>query len=64
MLVSWGVEEAARRGLPAYLESTEAAHNVYLRHNFHDIEELVVDLGKWGMEKPERTWSMVNTQGC
>lgn len=64
MLVSWGVEEAARRGLPAYLESTEAAHNVYLRHDFYDIEELVVDLGKWGMEKPERTWSMVNTQGC
>ncbi|ROW01253.1 hypothetical protein VMCG_05991 [Cytospora schulzeri] len=63
MLVSWGVEEAARRDLPAYLESSEAAHNLYLKHQFQDMEELVLDFSKWGVEKPHRTWAMIRVQG-
>lgn len=63
MLVSWGVEEAAKRALPAYLESTVAGHSVYLRHNFRDVEELALDFSKWGLDRPERIWSMVNVEG-
>lgn len=63
MLISWGIEEAARRGLPAYLESSEAAHNLYLKHQFRDMEELVLDFSKWGAEKPHRTWAMIKVHG-
>lgn len=62
MLVSWGVEEAARRGLPAYLESSEAGHKLYLRHQFRDMEEIATNLGKWGLEKPLRSWAMINDE--
>ena len=62
MLISWGVDEAARRGLPAYLESSESGHNLYLKHQFRDVEELVTDFSKWGLEKPHRAWAMIRVQ--
>lgn len=37
MLVNWGVEEAKKLGLPAYLESSPAGHSLYLRSGFRDV---------------------------
>lgn len=39
MLVMWGVEEAKRRNLPAYLESSEEGHSLYLSCGFRDIDK-------------------------
>ncbi|KAK2597849.1 hypothetical protein N8I77_012608 [Diaporthe amygdali] len=60
MLTSRGVEEAARRGLPAYLESSEAAHQLYLSNGFQDLEELATDFSKWGLETPHKAWAMIH----
>ncbi|KAI0409421.1 acyl-CoA N-acyltransferase [Xylaria palmicola] len=48
MLVMWGVEEARRLGLPAFLESTEEGHSLYLSCGFRDIDIQTVDFTKWG----------------
>lgn len=60
MLTSLAIEEAARRGLPAYLESSEAAHHLYLKHGFKDLEELVTDFNSWGLKTPHRVWAMIH----
>lgn len=60
ILTSQAIEEAAKRGLPAYLESSEAAHQLYLKHGFKDLEELVTDFGKWGLKSPHRVWAMIH----
>ncbi|KAI0466460.1 acyl-CoA N-acyltransferase [Xylaria cf. heliscus] len=48
MLVMWGVEEAKRHGLPAFLESSPEGHSLYLSCGFRDIDKNVVDCTKWG----------------
>ncbi|KAH8160331.1 hypothetical protein CIB48_g7910 [Xylaria polymorpha] len=48
MLVMWGVEEAKRRNLPAYLESSEEGHSLYLSCGFRDIDKRTTDCTKWG----------------
>jgi GNAT superfamily N-acetyltransferase len=64
MLVSQAIEEAARRGLPAYLESSEAAHQLYLKHGFRDLEELTTDFSTWGLKTPHRVWAMIHDNGA
>lgn len=64
ILTSRAIEEAARRGLPAYLESSEAAHQLYLKHGFKDLEELTTDFSKWGLETPHRVWAMICDHGA
>lgn len=63
MLTSRGIEEAARRGLPMYLESSEVAHQLYLKHGFRDLEELTTDFSKWGLANPHRVWAMIKDHG-
>jgi len=66
MLVQACLAEAARLKLPAYLESSPAAHKLYLSCGFVDIEELSVDMTKHGMDDVSkfggdgihRTWAM------
>ncbi|KAI0448525.1 acyl-CoA N-acyltransferase [Xylaria acuta] len=48
MLVMWGVEEAKRLGLPAYLESSPEGHSLYLSCGFRDIDRQSIDCTKWG----------------
>lgn len=64
ILTSRAIEEAAHRGLPAYLESSEAAHQLYLKHGFKDLEELVTDFSKWGLETPHKVWAMIHDHGA
>lgn len=58
MLVNWGVDEAKKRGYPAYLESSDVAHGLYLKSGFRDLELLEIDLSKWGAKDLCRTWAM------
>ncbi|GAP83603.1 putative gnat family protein [Rosellinia necatrix] len=48
MLVMWGVEEAKRLGMPAFLESSVEGHSLYLSCGFYDIDVQSIDCTKWG----------------
>ncbi|KAI1357107.1 hypothetical protein F5Y01DRAFT_266775 [Xylaria sp. FL0043] len=38
MLIKWGIDEARKLGLPAYVESSRVGHDLYLRNGFRDID--------------------------
>ncbi|RYP76180.1 hypothetical protein DL771_002004 [Monosporascus sp. 5C6A] len=59
MLVKWGVEEAKRLGLPAFLESSEEGHSLYQKCGFRDLELQSLDFSKWGATKKLNTWAMI-----
>lgn len=59
LLLQKFVEEARQKGLPAYLDSSERAHELYLKHGFQDLEEVVTDFSPWGMTEPHRVWAMI-----
>ena len=59
MLVRWGVEEARRRGVPAYLESSEAGHSLYRKYGFRDLELQSLDFSRWGATQKHNTWAMI-----
>jgi GNAT superfamily N-acetyltransferase len=48
MLVMWGIEEAKKLGLPAYVESSVEGHSLYLSCGFRDVDKFLVDFTKWG----------------
>jgi len=48
MLVKWGVEKADAVGRKCYLESTPAAYPLYQRYGWADVDEIVLDLVKFG----------------
>ncbi|KAI8958560.1 acyl-CoA N-acyltransferase [Daldinia sp. FL1419] len=58
MLTKWGIEEAKKLGFVVYLESSSAAHSLYQKHGFRDIECATADLSKWGAPEEHKTWSM------
>ncbi|KAF2140462.1 uncharacterized protein K452DRAFT_359538 [Aplosporella prunicola CBS 121167] len=48
LLLRWGLEEARKRGLPAYLEATEEGKELYLKEGFRDVgDALVVRKEDW-----------------
>ncbi|KAI2618484.1 acyl-CoA N-acyltransferase [Hypoxylon sp. NC1633] len=59
MLVQWGVEEARRLGLIAYLDASEEGHLMYQKHGFRDIELLSLDMSQWGPTQKHNIWSMI-----
>ncbi|KAI1103305.1 acyl-CoA N-acyltransferase [Jackrogersella minutella] len=59
MLVRRAVEEARKLGMVAYLDSSEAGHELYKKCGFRDIECLSIDLSKWGATEMHRNWSMM-----
>ncbi|KAI1425384.1 acyl-CoA N-acyltransferase [Xylaria sp. FL1777] len=58
MLVNWGVEEAKKLGLPAYLEASTEGHSLYLRSGFRDIKIQSIDMTKWGKPDNHITYIM------
>ncbi|KAI7365150.1 hypothetical protein KC354_g5109 [Hortaea werneckii] len=50
MLVRWGCEKADERGMVAALMATEAGVGVYLKHDFHVLNETVLDLRPYGID--------------
>ncbi|KZL79382.1 acetyltransferase, partial [Colletotrichum incanum] len=58
-LMTPGMQEAVRLGVPVYLESSEPGHPLYTKAGFKDIEEHRVDFSKFGAELPHLTWAMI-----
>ena len=58
-MIKWGLEEATRLGLPAYLEASESGHELYRKFGFKDIDAFQVDFSKWGIDDVHTTWSML-----
>jgi hypothetical protein len=58
MLVQWGLDEAQKLSLPAYLESSPAGHNLYLSCGFSDVERMDIDLSEFGGSGIYSTWAM------
>ncbi|KAI9710702.1 MAG: hypothetical protein M1820_002535 [Bogoriella megaspora] len=44
MLVEWGVQQAKKEGIPAYLEAVPEAKSLYEKFGFKQIGEQIVDL--------------------
>lgn len=45
MLVKWGIEQATKHGIPAYLESTADAELLYNRQGFESVGQISTVLG-------------------
>lgn len=45
--------------IPAYLESSESGHSVYLKCGFRDLELQSLDFSKWGATGKHNTWAMI-----
>ncbi|KAK5624487.1 hypothetical protein RRF57_000203 [Xylaria bambusicola] len=58
MLVNWGVEEAKKLGLPAFLESSPAGHSLYQRFGFRDIDINLIDFTRFGKATNHTTYIM------
>ncbi|KAI1849266.1 hypothetical protein JX266_005227 [Neoarthrinium moseri] len=58
LLIKQVLEEAQRRNLMAYLESSEAGHSLYTGCGFKDVELHEVDMSKWGATETHKTWAM------
>ncbi|KAI8632247.1 acyl-CoA N-acyltransferase [Xylariaceae sp. FL1651] len=58
MLVMWGVEEAKKLGLPAFLNASQKGHLLYSSCGFRVIEKGSVDCTKWGMPAEHITYTM------
>lgn len=60
MLTRWGVNEAAKLGVPVFLQPSEGGHGLYLKSGFRDVEEPTLDMSRWGVNELLRTWAMVH----
>lgn len=58
-MMTWGMQEAVRLGIPAYLESSVPGHRLYQKVGFKDVEERRVDFSKFGMADPHINWAMI-----
>jgi hypothetical protein len=59
MLLKWGLDQADRAQLPAYLEASEAGKPLYARWGFEAIKEVVFDLSKYGGEGSDSNTIMI-----
>lgn len=50
MMLEWGLKEADRLGLPAYLEASPAGKPLYERYGFENVGEMTMDVRPWGGE--------------
>jgi GNAT superfamily N-acetyltransferase len=46
MLLKWGIDQAERNGARIFLSSMPAAHNLYLRYGWRDVDEIQLKLGE------------------
>ena len=51
MLLKWGIDHADRNGARIFLTSTPAAHKLYLKYGWRDVDELKLNLGEHGDEE-------------
>lgn len=50
ILIRYGLDAAERAGAKAFLEATPAAVGVYERYGWKGLDEIVMDLGDYGVE--------------
>lgn len=48
MLVEWGIEVAAKEGLPCWLQSTPQGYGLYSKCGFEDVGVMEIDMSKYG----------------
>ena len=49
LILKWGLEQARKAGVPAYLEAAPDAKHLYETHGFRQIGEQVTDCSPYGM---------------
>ncbi|KAK5111404.1 hypothetical protein LTR85_012178 [Meristemomyces frigidus] len=49
MLLDWGLEQAKKAGVPAYLEAVPQAMGLYAKHGFRDVGRHVTDCTPFGL---------------
>ena len=59
MLIRWGTDMADSLGIHAYLESSPMARELYAKHGFEDIDEMVFDMSAWGGDGTHTTTYML-----
>ncbi|ORY68338.1 acyl-CoA N-acyltransferase [Pseudomassariella vexata] len=59
LLVKQCLEEAKALGIPTWVESSEAAHKLYLKCGFRDVDLHAVDLSQWDAPDLHQTWLMI-----
>jgi GNAT superfamily N-acetyltransferase len=59
LLVKRVIAEADKLGLSTFIDSSPAAHNLYLKHGFRDLEINEIDVSKWGVDELHTTWAMI-----
>lgn len=57
-LMSWGFQEAARLGLPIWLEASPAGKPLYEKSGFKVIDTNEASFEKFGLDKPFVVWGM------
>ena len=58
-LVKWGAAVADQHGLPSYLEASPAGYQLYRKFGFEDLENIDMDLTRWGVEGTHRFVCMI-----
>lgn len=59
MLLRRCVEDAAKDGLPIYLNSSPLGHGLYQKYHFTDIETMVTDFSQWGAKDLHEVFAMI-----
>ena len=52
MLVEWGVQQAKKQGVPAYLEATPDGAPVYEKVGFRKVGQKEIELAEFGIREP------------
>ena len=48
MLIGEGLADADRDNARTYIEASPAGYELYLRHGWEQVDEIVIDIGKYG----------------
>ena len=48
MLIGEGLADADRNNARTYIEASPAGYGLYLRHGWKQVDEIVIDIGKYG----------------
>lgn len=48
MLIGEGLADADRNNARTYIEASPAGYDLYLRHGWKQVDEIVIDVGKYG----------------
>lgn len=49
LILKWGLEQAEKAGVPAYLEAVPEAKHLYEAHGFKEVARQTVDCTAYGM---------------